>query len=1128
MMWSSRRWLSRVLGGSPVVARRRDEMFRSGSCRVPTGGTTTWRHGSSSAKAATAYSSPPSTVPPRTSSSNSGRLRPTPTMSSSSVFIAESDVELLSPNCEGERRGALSATPGAALCGAPPPVVFVSVDGAHVGLRAAVMESLDVFVKSRVSNFVARHHSAGGGPGVKTAGGSLASGGGGASKGDAVATSVRCLDQASASGHAGWHVATVRLRLSALQITELAPFVDRVFPEDGGAQAGESFVDSCVIGRGIARYAKDAEVAALMHVERLLDHAGFAIFALASKQLKHAEAARGERRWAPMPGDPPGRPNGTGRADSFDVPLPIVFGLPSDGAADQGSNKVIAARTFDQGAAVSAPSAAPDVSPQTSAWLDAMDAGGLAKAQWGWEDDATEVQDEASGPLSGSGHICLPPSKSNPAPPPYGRGRPFPYADYRIRPLYLPGQSLADTPSLSSARAAPDESEGGRWLLVEMGTRYEQPSHCILSPHVYDWGAAWRRVERCQGVHRGADGADIDLGNVDGRVVLSRHGTERRSFLAFLPLRPQGGGCDVAARGIGPTEEVAKHLCGMHLELLCDALGIPLFDDPKAQRQHVGQLVDVGREFNGGSATTSSEGPSHNDPTATPLETSRRVVSLPRPLKAWEASLTNATRRGMQNRRSTPLSHEEAFLSAHHQIANTTFPNVLECHPCDFEPPEALFALLRSFAVSGAPALSVAIASHRGDSGPTATSGSGGDGQPSAPVYKYPAFYLNMNYSNQWRCITLLPLMPLAEFGIRGGYGVAPTPERAKFLSARHGLESLVALGINPLAWCRGATALDPGVVAAFEKHVAARVVQGLAPMPPSTETHEAVDTIRRRIGVRPPPGMRELGLPRALPPTALLLACIYMDTARFVPVRDATEDDLAFLRGTVDDFFAVQRRDFVGDALVEMGNRLVSPPRPQQHDDRAPPGSRPVPLPRYVDPYAPPAKGGGSSPVQLLAGRGHAVHYYYGPTVVQGQRGPPCITALLTISTVSRHGGAPQEGPAHYVVACGRASNRVKAERLCLLHALRVLDRLGVAVFPSSPEKQAAHDMRMAMTWPERVGGGGRAPADVACAADEPWYVRCSRELSGSGVSRQQHAVVPRPLIEAAVFHRSGLRTDG
>ena len=73
------------------------------------------------------------------------------------------------------------------------------------------------------------------------------------------------------------------------------------------------------IAEGLATNQKDAEVAAAMHAERIIDTLGFSLYSLQTSQRRHAEAAAAAGRWAPMPGDLP-------RGPETASPPPFSFG----------------------------------------------------------------------------------------------------------------------------------------------------------------------------------------------------------------------------------------------------------------------------------------------------------------------------------------------------------------------------------------------------------------------------------------------------------------------------------------------------------------------------------------------------------------------------------------------------------------------------------------------------------------------------------------------------------------------------------------------------------------------------------------------------------------------------------
>lgn len=76
-----------------------------------------------------------------------------------------------------------------------------------------------------------------------------------------------------------------------------------------------------IYGEGFAVAEKDAEVAACMHAERIIDSCGYPVFLLSSKQKRHAEAAAAAGRWAPQPGDAPLDPSAV---KTFSPPIHYV------------------------------------------------------------------------------------------------------------------------------------------------------------------------------------------------------------------------------------------------------------------------------------------------------------------------------------------------------------------------------------------------------------------------------------------------------------------------------------------------------------------------------------------------------------------------------------------------------------------------------------------------------------------------------------------------------------------------------------------------------------------------------------------------------------------------------------
>eukprot|EP00796_Vickermania_ingenoplastis_P000476 gene476-256_t len=85
-----------------------------------------------------------------------------------------------------------------------------------------------------------------------------------------------------------------------------------------------------IYGEGFAPTEREAEIAACMHAERIIDALGFPIFQLSSKQKRHAEAAAAAGRWAPQPGATPLEPS----KELLDrLPAPIQYTNRGGGGA---------------------------------------------------------------------------------------------------------------------------------------------------------------------------------------------------------------------------------------------------------------------------------------------------------------------------------------------------------------------------------------------------------------------------------------------------------------------------------------------------------------------------------------------------------------------------------------------------------------------------------------------------------------------------------------------------------------------------------------------------------------------------------------------------------------------------
>lgn len=155
-------------------------------------------------------------------------------------------------------------------------------------IAAETVSALDPFAKAKVINFLARMFPSA--VGVSSPAGSA---------------EVRKIQGGDTNGDHTFHA---RLCLP-------------LPPEMGGERHAE----------GYAANAKDAEILASMHAERILDALGLPLFQVPSRQRRHAEAARAAGRHAPLPGDPPQDP-------SVPTPPPLLYVPP--GAVAQMERKL--------------------------------------------------------------------------------------------------------------------------------------------------------------------------------------------------------------------------------------------------------------------------------------------------------------------------------------------------------------------------------------------------------------------------------------------------------------------------------------------------------------------------------------------------------------------------------------------------------------------------------------------------------------------------------------------------------------------------------------------------------------------------------------------------------------------
>ena len=484
---------------------------------------------------------------------------------------------------------------------------------------------------------------------------------------------------------------------------------------------------------GFARCERDAEAACAMHAERIIDAAGAELFSLATMQARHAVAAARDGRFARFPRGHAQRAQQdavlAARAAAAALqtetvveadPPPLVYG--ADAAAVLNSPAGGAARIGNINNVGSSHRAGPNTTrmPTSSSSSATIvdNADGVIEITL---DDTKDTDD------SENQHEGIEIDKAE-------------HADWRVFPR-VPARPRPVPSSLKHL----DESEGGRYWLVEFGMYYHNEPHTLLSPHVFCADslprvAAWyrRRVPApAPGFEDAAAATEIPFTAWGGqRVTLVRKAVA-------LP-----GGAGVEAVGVAKDAARALQLCAMHAELLIDRLGMLLHDDdPATQRLHADACTCAGRW----AAVSADEGTAG----ATGAE-------LPKPLREWGDTSMPGKRTGravMHFMRPAPLTEEEFFLHCHH--INVRSYHLIECNPLDLD--VSLVEALRQFNIE------------RG--------------------VRREAFYLNYDYGSMWRCTYLLPL-DARVYGLRAGFAIGFTVVEAKLFAARHAVEVLCAFGI--------------------------------------------------------------------------------------------------------------------------------------------------------------------------------------------------------------------------------------------------------------------------------------------------------------------------------------------
>ena len=387
-------------------------------------------------------------------------------------------------------------------------------------------------------------------------------------------------------------------------------------------------IESLAIGYGDSRL--DAEAAAAVHAERILDASGVQVCSLASLQIRHADAAKAAGRLAPYPAGHPDERTTLELIllkckEGSNMPLPVSTHskIPSFVASSPVAPKVRSGNFKHNTATAQHPMNAPDL-------IINLD---------GDNDDER---------LIGTPH-----TKN---------------LDWR-QPWRYPPNILGDKMR--------DETEGGFFWLVELGPEYYHPSMAIWSPHVLcpaslprvksyfkRHGKKWKPHESLHKARKGYGGA------------------LRAQFLVHTVRIPGLKTKDsVIATGIARDAQIAELLCAMHAELLIDYFDGALFGEDNArQNQHADEVWSCGRYAL----------PAEFVPEDVPERIKARHQRPPKPLREWMESYRenrrDVSRKSLLTKRVSPRTMEESFISNHHGLVGPLRIHVCDCHPDDATP----------------------------------------------------------------------------------------------------------------------------------------------------------------------------------------------------------------------------------------------------------------------------------------------------------------------------------------------------------------------------------------------------------------------------------------------------------
>lgn len=904
--------------------------------------------------------------------------------------------------------------------------------------------TLDMFARARVTNFVARHSAA---P-VSDAANEPDRRGNTASGGSLVFSMAKeDLDGAAV------HRARLLLDLPA-------PYEPRV-------------------AVGIAPTAQDAQGAACMHAERIVDALMLPLFAMEARQKRYAEQAAAAGRRAPMPGDaplpdapmpPPVRidPKATRPVGQFGAKKHTTAGFPTlrstqppppPGRRRHAQEKRVQERAT-RVAMVERTHAAARDAPSSNASARVV--------------SATEVLPETNTNDDDAGAEAVPTATPTATAPPTIAGKRGGKHRHRLRmDDGTPVIEMTDAPTATQLPPfripSQMECEEGRYRLVAtVGARQCAVAHAVQTPVLLDPKA----LERMRLSFR-MYGADFDAA-----VAFSEGAYDKYVFFDAKVRLPDpvsqeavANAPAVTAHGRAMMKGTALQLCAMHAELLMDWRGVPLFpadgapDAVALQRQHAHDAWRCGRHVGedanrtmaaveaaaaaAAETTANSSAGSDDSDSRIDREVARvqrmlwpqldgaiaelrwypadwRDQQPPLPLKELTPHHTDTH---YAPYRISPMSDEELFINSHRSYVDTAAATLevnarnIDVATTPSELPNGMchsLLLLEGFNSVGEARLQLARYQVR-------------HGMP-------PSYFNHTENSNHGRVSTAIAAPPA--LGMIGAFGEADSVAEAEALAVMHAVDAIFVAGLplfDPDA--------SPEEAALAERVTAARQALGLATHETAKElrdlTQEALnpaEELRRKES----PTQRALRMASRgrLPKSARLFSPAPRSfPGRFgfrPPVRDVAEMVRLQTLSTLD--FAEMDLEVATQLSAAYRNPLThfatrASGFSQRARKQANWGST---VCRVV---APMSKGG--------------THCFHGLATNMSRAEQEVTTWFdLPVDPQLRH-DAPDVSHPVKVAAIGRARTAKDAERLCVMHAVFLLDFYGVSMFTDA----AAHD---------------------------------------------------------------------